>query len=483
MVRLVSVVRVAAVLVAACGTDPVVLAPIIDGPPPGSDASAFPDLETIDLSIALAGAPDNLVDRTFVSGQTLELDEAPYGENLVVHMLGRVAGAEVAVGRTCPFAIRPDEAPPSPHLYFARTVRWADSAVPTSGARLGGSAITHVDGSGLFIGGVDPAGAPIVTIDQFDALAGQFTALADVTPRRGGATAALGDGRVVIVGGIDPVTEAAATMLDVVQPSATADRRVETIDAGPLVKAIAPALATSSDGRVIAFGGRDGAVPSSQLVEISGVGAGITLRTLTRAPLATARSHHTATRISDSLGAPILIAGGLDAANLVIATAEVYKPLSDVTEPAPGAAMIVPRRDHRAVRLPDGSVLIAGGYDALNMPVRQLEVFSLEKGFTITAGELPPTAGVTDQSITQLPDGRILFAGGRDSTGAVVDAAFIVRLDPLGGGVDVAITDRLSTPRAGHQATLLCDGTVMLVGGLGADSPAERYNPPAAGRR
>lgn len=474
--------RLAAILFAACGTDPVVLAPIIDSPPAGSDASAFPDLETIDLSIALAGAPDNLVDRTFVSGQTLELDEVPYGENLVVHMIGRVAGAEVAVGRTCPFAIRPDEPPPSPHLYFARTVRWADSAMPTSGARLGGSALTHVDGSGLYIGGLDPAGAPIVTIDQFDALAGRFTALADVTPRRGGATAALGDGRVVIVGGIDPATDTAATMLDVVQPSATADRRVETIDGGPLVKAVAPALATLSDGRVIAFGGRD-AAPSSQLVEISGVGAGITLRTLTRAALTTARSHHTATRISDSLGAPILIAGGLDAANLPIATAEVYKPLSDLTEPAPGAPMVVPRRDHRAVRLPDGSVLIAGGYDAANAPVRQLEVFSLETGFTVTAGELPPTAGVTDQSITQLPDGRILFAGGRDSTGAVVDAAFIVRLDPLGGGVDVAITDRLSTPRAGHQATLLCDGTVLLVGGIGSDSPAERYNPPAAGRR
>jgi hypothetical protein len=477
------VVKRAWLLLAACSTDPIVLAPIIDSPPDGSDASAFPDLETIDLSIALAGAPDNLVDRTFVSGQTLELDEVPYGENLVVHMIGRVAGAEVAVGRTCPFAIRPNETPPSPHLYFARTVRWADSKTPTSGARMGGSAVSHLDGSGLYIGGLDANGAPILTIDQFDALAGRFSILAEVTPRRGGATAALGDGRVVIVGGIDPASGAAATMLDVVAPSATPERRVETIDGGPLVKAVAPALATLSDGRVIAFGGRDSVAPSSQLVEISGVGAGITLRTLTRAALATPRSNHTATRLSDSLGAPILIAGGLDAAGLPIATAEVYKPLSDVTEPAPGAAMIVPRRDHRAVRLPDGSILVAGGFDAANAPVRQFEVFSLEKGFTPTTGELPPTAGVTDQSITRLPDGRILFAGGRDSTGAVVDAAFIVRLDPLGGGVDVAITDRLSTPRAGHQATLLCDGTVMLVGGLATDSPAERYNPPAAGRR
>ncbi|MEJ7603465.1 MAG: kelch repeat-containing protein, partial [Kofleriaceae bacterium] len=301
-------------------------------------------------------------------------------------------------------------------------------------------------------------------------------------PRRGGATAALGDGRVVIVGGIDPATEAPSTMLEIVEPDAPPERRVETIDGGPLVSAIAPALATLSDGRVVAFGGR-AAGPSAQLVEISGVGAGITLRPLTRASLDVARSHHTATRLSDDLGAPVLVAGGLDAANLAIATAELYKPLIEQTAPAPGAGMVVPRHDHRAVRLPDGTVLIAGGFDQAGNPVRQLEVFSLEQGFTATAGELPPTAGITDQSITPLPDGRILFAGGRDASGTAVDAAFIVRLDTLGGGVDVAITDRLSTPRAGHQATLLCDGTVMLVGGLADDAPAERYNPPAAGRR
>jgi hypothetical protein len=49
--------------------------------------------------------------------------------------------------------------------------------------------------------------------------------------------------------------------------------------------------------------------------------------------------------------------------------------------------------------------------------------------------------------------------------------------------VDLAATDRLAAPRAGHQATLLCDGTVMLVGGTATPSPSERYNPPAQGRR
>jgi hypothetical protein len=38
-------------------------------------------------------------------------------------------------------------------------------------------------------------------------------------------------------------------------------------------------------------------------------------------------------------------------------------------------------------------------------------------------------------------------------------------------------------PRAHHQATLLCDGTVLVVGGTALPTPAERYNPPAVGRR
>ncbi|HWU86590.1 MAG TPA: hypothetical protein VN253_04920, partial [Kofleriaceae bacterium] len=72
---------------------------------------------------------------------------------------------------------------------------------------------------------------------------------------------------------------------------------------------------------------------------------------------------------------------------------------------------------------------------------------------------------------------------GRDATGAPVDAAFIIRIDPLGGGIDVVNTDRLAVKRAGHQATLLCDGTVLLVGGTTEPVPAERYNPPSSGRR
>lgn len=473
---------VLALALAACAEDVVVIAPVIDSPAPGSEGAAFPDLDLIELSVALDGESEPLVKQTFTRGEPLELRGVPYGENLVVHMLGLVAGAEVAFGRTCRFAVRPGQPPPSPHLYFSRTVKWSDSAFPPSAVRIGGAAITHRQGSGLFLGGRNAAGDSVLGADRFDPLSGRFDEIAILSPRQDGAVAALGDGRIVVAGGVDPTTGVATEIVELISVDAAPGLRVDVDYASQLRTVAAPALATLIDGRIVAFGGIDlFGRPIAQVTEIGAEGGGSSIRTVPNAVLATPRYGHTALRLSDDLGAPVLIIGGRDESGQVVEAAELYKPLIEEMAPLAQPAMKVPRYDHRAVRLPDGSVLIVGGRNASG-PVRTLELFSLESGFQVQ-GELPLSAGVTESTVTLLPDGRVLLAGGRDVNGAVTDAAFIVRLDPIGGGLDVVTTDRLSIPRAGHQATVLCDGTVMVVGGTPEPSPAERYNPPAAGRR
>jgi hypothetical protein len=471
------------VLLAGCGEDVIVIEPVIDTPPAGSEAAAFSTIDEIVMSLAREGESVDLVAATFARGEPLALADVPTGDDLVLHMIGRAGGSESAAGRTCAFSIDPDAPPPAPHLYFSSTVQWGEAAVPPSPLRFGGDAVTFGDGSGLYAGGTDQplgAGAAIVGIDRFDPLTGVFEQLGAAAPRTGARFAPFG-GRGVIAGGREATGLAA--FVELVTVDAVPGRRIERFES-PELAATELALEQLSDGQVAAFGGRDAAgVPIGTVVLIVPDGAALSTRRL-GAELDQPRAGHTATRLSDDPGAPVLIAGGVDATGAPIAGAELYKPLFEsFADPISfDRPMVVPRSGHHAARLPDGSVLIVGGRDALGAPVRSVEQFSLDAGF-VEIQTRPPGAGLTEISVTPLPDGRLLIAGGKDETGTPVTRTYIARLDTIDGIPDIVPTDPLAEPRAGHQATLLCDGTVLLVGGTGAAAPAERYNPPSLGRR
>lgn len=476
-----------AVALFGCASDAVVIVPVIDSPPPtNTRADPFPNLTTITLSIALAGDPDDLVPlTTFLRGDQLELRDVPYGENLVIHMVGYVGPTEVAVGRTCPFSVRFDEPPPRPHLYFARSFQFVETEAPQ--ARIGGAAITYHDGSALFLGGFDGTAttSAVTSVDRFDPMTGSFEIATTARPamslvaRRGGRVATLADGRVVVAGGTDPVTAIAVPIIEVLTADAISGRRVEELPAGLLTTRVAPAFATLDDGTVVAFGGLDATGRVIGDVALISIVDGAIQVASSSATLKTPRFGHTATRLTDDL---VLIAGGIDGkaggisgeivgGGVLVAKAEIYKNDGFVE----AGDMKVPRRDHQAMLLSDGSVLIVGGVDSRGRPVRTIEVFSLGAGF-VADGEVKPLLGTSEVSATTLPDGRVLFAGGRDKDGLLVRDAFIARPEGL------FETPPLVVPRAGHQATLLCDGTVMVVGGS-VSATTERLSPGTAGRR
>jgi hypothetical protein len=471
----------AAALVAAGCSDPLVVAPVIDAPRPGSPADPYPSLDVLELALGLEGGPI-LATVQVRRGEALELPDVPYGENLVLHMTGRIGGSEVAYGRTCPFAIRAGQTPPAPHLYFSRTVKWADAATPSQAVRRGGQAAAAPDGSALFLGGDDSEGAPISAIDRFDPTTGAFAVLGDVAARRQTQQGTLASDRLLVAGGVDVASGQLAPYLELIEVDATPGRRVERVPAAALALT-GHAAATLTDGRVVVFGGRDATALRGGAVEINSDGAGVSVRTLP-AVMGTPRRDHAATRLSEALGAPVLLTGGRDAAGLPIAAPELYRPLTDSFALAAElpARMVVPRHGHQTARLADDSVLIVGGQGAAGVPVTTLELFSLERGF-VAVGQLPVDAGITGQTITVLPDRRLLLTGGLGVNGAPVASAFIARVDPVDGSIDLIATDSLAVPRAGHQASLLCDGTVLIVGGTAEPAPAERYNPPSIGRR
>jgi RHS repeat-associated protein len=91
------------------------------------------------------------------------------------------------------------------------------------------------------------------------------------------------------------------------------------------------------------------------------------------------------------------------------------------------------------------------------------------------AGAVPEqSAGPGGQSVTILPDGRRLLIGG-DATRRLVALE-----DPATGAVVTLAVSPL-VPRTWHTATLLADGTVLIVGGIDAQgrtiSAPERFNP------
>lgn len=457
---------------ASC-TDTIAVTPVIEGPVEDPDASAFPNLDGLTVTVARAGSDRDLVSASFTRGEAIDVTDVPFGDDLVIHVTGFIGASNVAYGRTCAFAVDADGTTIQPHLFFSRSVKFANLGV-TPVERVGGRALPYL-GTALVLGG----GVP--TIERFDPLTGTLASVGSIESRTDAVEALIGSSppSVVIVGG--QVEGVGATFLELVDPS----RSVERVDDLPApMPRIGLTATTLTDGRVIVIGGHaPGALPVGTISELTR-DTGIQVRTLP-AVLAHPRSGHTATRIGDDLGAPVLIAGGVDPSGQPVTIAELFKPLSkDVAKPDTFAPqMVIPRTQHQAVRMPDNSILIIGGLDATLAPVGALESFTIDGGFR-SVGNLPETAGLLDMSVTALPDGRVLIAGGRRLPGGPpVNTAFIARLDPLDGSVDVVPTDRLSVPRANHQAAALCDGTILITGGAPGQPVAERYNPTPTGRR
>jgi hypothetical protein len=130
----------------------------------------------------------------------------------------------------------------------------------------------------------------------------------------------------------------------------------------------------------------------------------------------------------------------------------------------------VPRSGHRALLLRDGRVLVIGGHDGGGeMPI---ELYDPSSG---SFASMPPIAahdGSNGFSATVLADGRVLIAGGRlvdgrDLPWPAADRA--VLFDPTSG--EARPTGAMTVGREGHAATLLADGRVLIVGGIGTVTP------------
>ncbi len=179
-----------------------------------------------------------------------------------------------------------------------------------------------------------------------------------------------------------------------------------------------------------------------------------------------ARYSHAATVLQDGR---VLITGGSDSHYTAQQIAEIYDPVSGTFTRV--GDMAKPRSGHFATLLTNGKVLITGGR------IADAELFDPATNAFTPAGR---TSSSTVGAATLLADGRVLISGEPNSDFAAPASAELY--DPMTG--EFTPTGTMATLRFGYSATLLPDGTVLTAGGLKADgnlrpvvADSEIYNP------
>jgi N-acetylneuraminic acid mutarotase len=185
-------------------------------------------------------------------------------------------------------------------------------------------------------------------------------------------------------------------------------------------------------------------------------------------PMSTARVMPTMTVLNDG---KVLVAGGWG-----LTTAELYDPATNTFVPT--GSLSFARQAHTATLLRDGRVLVVSGFNS---------AFATSAGAIPSAESYNPSTGTWSAVIaplvpryyatsTLLPDGRVLLAGGFTSDGPT---RFAELYDPAEN--TWTASGSLAHPRTGHTATLLPSGNVLVMGGEdgagNAQAIAEVYAP------
>lgn len=308
----------------------------------------------------------------------------------------------------------------------------------------------------------------------------------ETTPRTGGNPAAaygggaavrLPDGTVLLTGGQDETGSTVATA-EIFEPATETFRLV-----GPMLEARAQHRATLlGDGLVLVTGGEvDAAVSRGPVRDSTELYDWRTGRFERGPRLNAARANHTAVLLA---GGRVLLAGGLgytvvnDAGtHVALSSAEVFLPVATGSAEARSvsASPIAPRLGSSVTLLPNGQVLLAGGRDTIDGgAVPSSALYDPVAGTTTATGSM--NAARVDHTATLLSEGLVLVTGGDEPA-------------PDGGPSAELYTPRTGTftrvpmpapRRRGHTASLLGNGLVLIAGGADARAPgvaALLFNP------
>jgi hypothetical protein len=283
-----------------------------------------------------------------------------------------------------------------------------------------------------------------------------FTAAGTMTSPRVAQTATLlGNGKVLMTGG----TIAEFTMTNTAELFDPASGTFTSLFPNHMFSARAAHTATLlPSGKVLIAGGFNYETSNRTLTtaELFDPATG----TFTSLPsMTTDRRYHTATLLPNG---KVLIAGGYRDTEVATHTAEIFDPATETFTPL-ASTMILGRGDHTATLLPNGKVLIVGGYtccDATGLDSRA-------DLFDPATGTFTPTVfmGVILflHTATLLPNGKVLIAGGYENS-AIFNATNAALVFDPALGIFTPLPP-MTLPRMYHTATLLPSGKVLITGG------------------
>ncbi|MBN2318603.1 MAG: hypothetical protein JXR49_05980 [Acidobacteria bacterium] len=171
----------------------------------------------------------------------------------------------------------------------------------------------------------------------------------------------------------------------------------------------------------------------------------------------------------------VFIVGGYDGSYL--ASAEIYDPSTGEFELLANQ-MNDARHNPNAILLADGRVFVSGGFNGAFLS--SVEVFDpVTRRFYDTPDMNHARDGHTT---TLLDDGNVLIVGGcaNAESNRIICDEYIDVVEILDTDSGYSELEGLNTPRAGHTASLLPDGRVLIAGGMDAGgllASAEIYDP------
>jgi hypothetical protein len=223
------------------------------------------------------------------------------------------------------------------------------------------------------------------------------------------------------------------------------------------------------DGKVLVAGGftGDGSLASAEVFDPA------TSTFASAGNMSASRAGHTATLLPNG---KVLIAGGYNGSYL--ASAELYDPAAHTFMPT--GIMVTARSGHVATLLNNGKVLLAGGIGTGWTFLADAELYDPATNTFIATGGM--TTARESHTATLLKDGQVLITGGHKGRRPAITIYSSAEIyNPASG--TFSSTENLTVRRHKHDATLLADGRVLIVGGSderdgrGAYRNAEVFNP------